>query len=66
MFKDNFISDEEKMLDFFKLSKTEFLQSYSYLTEDEYDATAKYVAYLDGARGSTYDKHKDAVLHKAI
>lgn len=45
-FKDNFISDDEKMLDFINLSKDEFLQSYSYLTEEEYDATANYLEYL--------------------
>lgn len=45
-FKDNFISDDEKMLDFINLSKEEFLQSYSYLSEEEYDATANYLEYL--------------------
>lgn len=39
-----FVSDEEKMVDFGVLSKDEFLASYSYLTEDEYDATARVVA----------------------
>ena len=34
-----FIDDYEKMFDFFRLSKEEFLTSYSYLTEEEYDAT---------------------------
>jgi len=37
--KANFISDAEKMRDFKELSKEEFLQSYSYLTEEEYDNT---------------------------
>ena len=37
----SFIGDEEKMKDFPKLSKEEFLSSYSYLSEEEYDATAK-------------------------
>lgn len=37
--KPNFISDKEKMNDFFKLTKEEFLFSYSYLTEEEYDNT---------------------------
>ena len=49
-FKDNLIDDYEKMWDFFHLSKTEFLRSYSYLTDDEYNATARYIAYLDGMR----------------
>tara|TARA_R110002020_G_scaffold438919_1_gene649394 strand:+ start:828 stop:1094 length:267 start_codon:yes stop_codon:yes gene_type:complete len=37
----SFIDDKEKMIDFYILSKQEFLQSYSYLTELEYDLTAK-------------------------
>lgn len=41
---ENFIDDEEKMVDFYELSKEEFLFSYSYLTEEEYDNTAKLVA----------------------
>lgn len=36
----NFIEDIEKMKDFLKLNKWEFLKSYSYLLEEEYDATA--------------------------
>lgn len=35
----NFIDDKEKMIDFKILSKKEFLKSYSYLTEEEYDNT---------------------------
>ena len=33
----NFYDDAEKMADFRKISKEEFLKSYSYLTEQEYD-----------------------------
>ena len=40
---ENFIDDEEKMRDFYELTKDEFLASYSYLTEEEYDNTAKLV-----------------------
>lgn len=40
---DNFVDDEEKMRDFYELSKDEFLMSYSYLTEEEYDNTARIV-----------------------
>ena len=43
----SFINDEEKMRDFKELSKEEFLESYSYLTEEEYDLTAKDVAKRD-------------------
>ena len=37
----DFIDDEEKMRDFYKLSKEEFLNSYSYLTENYYEKTIK-------------------------
>ena len=39
----DFMDDGDKMVDFFKLSKEEFLKSYSYLKEEEYDATLKKV-----------------------
>lgn len=35
----DFFNDQEKMRDMAKLSKEEFLRSYSYLTEEEYDNT---------------------------
>lgn len=35
----NFIDDKEKMRDFFTISKDEFLLSYSYLTEQDYEDT---------------------------
>lgn len=35
----NFIEDDEKMFDFKLLTKDEFLSSYSYLTEEEYNNT---------------------------
>lgn len=35
----NFIDDEEKMEDLFKLTKDEFLKTYSYLSEEEYQNT---------------------------
>lgn len=38
-----FENDREKMTDFFILDKKNFLESYSYLTEEEYDATSKLV-----------------------
>ena len=37
----DFLSDPEKMRDFKKLSKTEFLAFYSYVTEEEYDNTVE-------------------------
>lgn len=36
-----FLDDDEKMQDFRSLSRDEFLASYSYLTEEEYDAAAQ-------------------------
>lgn len=39
----SFIDDEEKMKDFFLLNKYEFLESYSYLTEEEWDLTEREV-----------------------
>ncbi len=35
----SFADDEEKMADFYDLTKEEFLRSYSYLTEEEYNLT---------------------------
>lgn len=40
----SFTDDKEKMRDFYILSKQEFLQSYSYLTELEYDLTVEEVS----------------------
>lgn len=37
--KQSFLDDGEKLADFFKLTKEEFLESYSYMTEIEYDKT---------------------------
>lgn len=37
----DFITDIEKMRDFFKISKKEFLMSYSYLDEVEYNLTVE-------------------------
>ena len=35
----DFCDDEEKMIDFRHLTKRQFLKSYSYLTEEEYNLT---------------------------
>ena len=39
----HFADDEEKMSDFKILTKEEFLFSYSYLTEEEYDLTVEFL-----------------------
>lgn len=49
----HFLDDIEKMVDFAILTKEEFLASYSYLTEEEYDATRE--AYEKSIQDS--DKH---------
>ena len=43
VFNQSFADDAEKMIDFNTLTKEEFLQSYSYLTEAEYEATLREV-----------------------
>lgn len=44
----NFINDRDKMQDFLALTKEEFLEFYSYLTEEEYDNTLKIYEKLYG------------------
>ena len=39
----NFADDKDKMRDFAELSKDEFLRSYSYIKEEEYDATTEWL-----------------------
>ena len=51
-----FLSDADKMLDFKSLSKDEFLKSYSYLSEEEYDATQKAFKALDKDLVAKYEK----------
>jgi hypothetical protein len=45
---ESFINDQEKMIDFFTITKEAFLQFYSYLTEEEYEATRKDVLSRSG------------------
>lgn len=44
----SFITDQEKMINFFTTTKEEFLNFYSYLTEDEYEETKKEVLARSG------------------
>ena len=41
-----FIDDIEKMADMRELTKEQFLETYNYITEDDYDATALYLDWL--------------------
>ena len=43
----HFANDEEKMIDFKNLTKEEFLESYSYLTEGEYEDTVEFLKLKD-------------------
>ena len=59
-----FIDDKEKMRDFYELTKEEFLAFYSYLTEEEYDATREAVKEVQGTDGfkNEYDKTYNYML----
>ena len=43
LIEETFADDDEKMKDFFVIPKIDFLSSYSYLTEEEYDITKDYI-----------------------
>lgn len=58
-----FIDDYDKMRDFAILSKDDFLASYGYLTEEEYDATSKVVAELTELLESVFNKKFRKYLH---
>lgn len=53
----NFINDYEKLLDMRIMSKEEFLASYSYLTEEEYDATTAVVETQNGLHSYKMSEH---------
>ena len=44
----SFINDQEKMVDFFTITKDNFLTFYSYITEEEYETTKKEVLARSG------------------
>ena len=50
MSRRTFISDYEKMRDFFQITKEEFLESYFYVTEKEYDVRdSNFYSSLEGS-----------------
>lgn len=53
----SFIDDKEKMIDFMDMPMHEFLGSYSYLTEKDYEATAEDVMKLTGVHFDSYDEY---------
>lgn len=59
----HFLSDADKIRDFKELTKEESLQSYSYLTEKEYDATAREVAQRNA---DFYDKYTDELAPPTV
>ena len=62
----NFLSDEEKMYDFLRISKEEFLASYSYLTEEEYDATTEAYRALSQVLQDWNEEYKKESVSKSI
>ena len=58
----DFANDMEKMVDYWKLTKEEFLFSYSYLTEEEYEATRKIV----GDRNNMVAKLNDLIRRAGL
>ena len=44
----SFINDQEKMVDFFTVNRQDFLEFYSYLSEEEYNATIQDVLNRSG------------------
>ena len=63
----NFLTDTDKMYDFLRIDKDEFLESYSYLTEKEYDNTkrdyhAALCAYFDFMSEKTH-RENDIEFH---
>lgn len=63
----DFTTDWEKMRDYFQISKEEFLASYSYVTEAEYDATKKVVDKkdaLDKDKALAYKKYLADILYQ--
>ena len=59
-----FNDDSEKMYDFYNMTKEQFLDSYSYLTEEEYDATFENVIHSDEFKSLFGDWEKALRLEK--
>ena len=57
----DFTTDWEKMRDFFKLTQEEFLETYDYVSEEEYLATCKIVAQADNPNYENEQKFIDTV-----
>ena len=58
----DFTTDWEKMRDYFQISREEFLASYSYVTEAEYDATKKIVEKRDALDKDLYEDLSDGEI----
>lgn len=53
----NFIDDEEKINDLFYLNKEQFLNSYSYITEAEYENTINKIKNLINVKIKVYERY---------
>ena len=58
----DFTTDWEKMRDFFKLTQEEFLETYDYVSEEEYLATCKIVAQADNQNYEAEQKFIDTAI----
>ena len=58
----SFINDQEKMVDFFSVNRKDFLEFYSYLSEEEYNATMQDVLNRSGYWNADYYEVDDGVL----
>ena len=60
---EDFIFDKAKMVDFFILSKEQFLASYDYLEDKEYDDTVKEVIDCIDRRVGGYENTRDMLKY---
>ena len=58
-FAGNFLSDADKMLDFYSMSDEDFLYEYDYMTQEECDATSEALKYIQESNPKLWDKYED-------
>ena len=58
----SFINDQEKMVDFFSVNRKDFLEFYSYLSEEEYNATIQDVLNRSGYWNADCIEADDGVI----
>ena len=63
-FQGHFLNDEEKMMDFFSISKEDFLFTYSYLTEQDYEDTVQALNVIENSNHEGMDASYDLERNK--